>query len=714
MLIKRIPNWAAVVFVLVISAFILTMMSLGSGKLTFKLICFSTLVCATLTKAGELSLRASHFATSKKPWLPMAFVAGYVAISLPMVALTLALNISALTSFWIISLLVLCLSYLDNKFPASDSPSSNAHNIRASDWADTVIVLFFALVIGILAKIPVSSPSILFNTGVLPIWSDYFLHGVNIASFGSPFSTGGDMEVAGISHSFYHYATFILPAAFMSVSGMSGLALSTSLLLPLGLLVAALGIYVFATELGGRFAGLFTLTAIISLPAFSIFVQSGWFDFYWLLLITPASGYALGVSTVVCTSTFVYLKKKDSSVLWFTMLLLFSLIMIRVHMFFLLAPTILAVILLHRWRENIRLLLGTLIGIVTVGLLSLHYSTTLHTLWIEFANPHGYLNFALQTSQFDGHLIQIPEYPYSLTLFAQILVVLAAVLGAYLVLYPFMFQLHVRRFGFHAMNALPLILTTCFIGLMLFAPIAPSITNGDFTEFKHRHFLLVYVIAAIYTITFAFILASNRIAYSKNQNKFRWFISGLMICMVAAAIIYNWDLNPARPNVDTMPWAGNFHNQPVTPGLQEAAQYIETHARQGDVMAMGGSSTVSDPRALIVEVVSLTGIPAFVARSDLKMMRSQCVRQLVMKRLSVLQDLSSKSDWPAAKNFLQSNGIRWFLVPNLEKINWDPDRKFAIFSFKEISVYDVEQPPIEGEQKSEKVLSVWLPRIPCD
>ena len=46
---------------------------------------------------------------------------------------------------------------------------------------------------------------------MLPIWSDYFIHGVTIASFGSPFSSGVDMELAGVSRAFYHYAPFMIP-----------------------------------------------------------------------------------------------------------------------------------------------------------------------------------------------------------------------------------------------------------------------------------------------------------------------------------------------------------------------------------------------------------------------------------------------------------------------------------------------------------------------
>ncbi len=675
MLDKLKMQFKPLVFTLGVSVFILAMMSLGNGKLTIELILFCTVVCAVLIKTGELTLLAFRLARFKA-WLPMAFVVGFVAITLPMVALTLTVNISALTAFWASTLLALSLSYF----------GSQASAVQPSiDWADTAIALFFAITIAFLAKIPVSSTTVLLNTGVLPNWSDYFIHGVTIASFGSPFVSAVDMELVGVSRSFYHYASYMIPAAFQTISGMSGLALSTSLLLPLCLLIAAFGSYAFAVELGGRLGGLLALTVIICLPAFSVFIQSGWVDFYWLLLIAPGSGYAIGVSAVVCASTVAYLKKNDSIVLWFTMLLLFSIILIRVHIFMLLAPAIVTVISLQRWRARIRLLLGGVIGAITIAVLALHFSTYLHSFWMEFAKPHEYLNVALQGALIYGQPINFLEYPFGLTTLAQILVVLAAILGIYLILYPILFLLSVRRFRFHAQDALPLLLLMCFIGLMLFAP---SVTrNGDFTDYKHRHFLLLYVITAIYTITYGYALVAD---YITHENKFGQWIYGLVICIFTATIVLNWDLNPARPNVKTMPWAGSFHNQPITPGLLEAAQYIRTHSRQGDVLAMGASSAVTGPLVitLIDEVVSLTDIPAFVARSDYNLARSQCVREIVMKRFSVLKELSSIANWPDAKNFLQVNGIRWFLVPSTEKPMWDANLEFAVFSFNGISVYD--------------------------
>ena len=664
-----------IVFILVVSAFVLLMMSLGNGKLTIEVMLFSVVVCAVLTKGGELTLQAFRL-TTIKAWLPAAFVVGFVAISLTMVALTLTVNLSAFAAFWISALSVLSLSYFASRKTRICPPI---------DWADPAIALVVAIAIAFLAKLPVSSASTLLNTGVLPNWSDYFMHGITLASFGSPFVSGVDMELVGVSRAFYHYAPYMIPAAFQLISGMSGLVLSSSFLLPFGLLIAAFGSYSLAVELGGRLAGLSALTAIICLPAYLVFIQSGWFDFYWLLFIAPGSGYAIGVSAVVCASTVTYLKGNDSRVLWFTVLLLFSVILMRVHIFMLLAPAIVSLILLHCWQAHIRLLLGIALVAITIVMLAVHFSTYLHALWIEYAKPHEYLDFALQWSPFYGHPVNFLEYPFGITLLAQILVVLAAVLGAYLLLYPLLFLLNVRRFSFHASDALPLLLIISFIGLMLFAPTLTR--NSDFTDYKHRHFVLLDVIIAIYTISYAFTLASS---YISNENKFRHWVYGLVISIFATTIMLNWDSNPARPNVKAMPWAGSFHNQPISPGLLEAARYIRTHAKSGDVLAMGIPSTITGPRVItkVDEAVSLTDIPAFIARTDYNMGRSQCIREVVTKRLSALNELSSITNWSDAQKLLQTNGIRWFLVPSGEKQKWDANLESAVFSSNGISVYD--------------------------
>jgi hypothetical protein len=667
-------NLPTFVFNSIVSFFLLSMMMLGNCQLSIPLALFCLCVCVTLTKVGELLFDKFQI-TQLKAKLPAAFVVGFSAISLPMVALTFIFNLSAITAFVIMALSVLSLSIFITRF-------STKATMPSSEWTDITPSLIIALTIGFLARNPVSSPITLIESGVIPIWSDYFLHGITISSFGSPFSYGFDMELAGTSQIFYHYAPFMIPAAFQGISGMSGFALSTSLLLPLGLLIAAFGVYVLAEELGGRFAGLITLAIIICIPAHSTFIQSGWFDFYWLLFIAPGSGFAIGVSAMVCATTILYLNQRDAKVLWFSLLLLCSLPIIRVQMFMLLAPTIVAVILFQFWREKTRVILGILISSIIAGFLLLHFSEFLHHLWINYSKPQDYLNIAISMSSFYGQAVMIPSYLLGLSMPIQIIVILISILGIYIVLYPLMFWLSLRHRKFKETDTIPLFLTLTFIILMIFAPVAG---NGDLTEYKHRHFLLVYVLIAIYTITYVIQSIGNSIF---RLNLVRVNTGNTAIVMICVTVFMNWNSNPAQPNVKSIPWSEGYHNQRITPGLLEIAQYIRENAKYGDVLAMDKSSFESDPRAEIIEIISLTGVSGFLARADLRLRGSECIKGVVTHRLNLLKDLSTIDNWLEAKSFLQTNGIRWYISPKGENPKWSPNQENSIFSSKGMAVYD--------------------------
>lgn len=492
------------------------------------------------------------------------------------------------------------------------------------------------------------------------------------------------MEIAGVSRVFYHYAPFIISAAFESVSGMSGLALSTSLLLPLGLLIAAIGVYTFASELGGRASGLITLTALTCIPASSLIIQSGWFDFYWLLLIAPGSGYAIGVSAVACTSTVAYLDKENLRKLFLILILLGSLIFIRAHMFLLLAPTIVAVMLLHRYHVKISLVSGIAAGIATLTFLTLQFSDFARIMWIKYTDANSYLITAVGTSVSYGKSINITsDLSFGPALLMQVTIIVIAVLGINIIAYPPLLWLNARRNGFKMSDAIPLVLVICFIALNIFSPIA---ANGDSSEYKHRHFILLYVVFSIYTIHYGICFARERALYLTYSGIYGY---GFIILFVSATAFNSWKSNPARPDIKSLPWAADFHDQHITAGLLEVTQYLQSNSNAGDVLTMGLSSVSSSaPQSQIVQIISLTGIPAFLSRSDLKMLGSQCVKTIVSIRLNILKDLLLIDDWSAARTLLRANGIRWYISATDEEPKWDTYSNEAVFSFSGFSVYD--------------------------
>lgn len=671
----RLPktHLAAWTFYLSMSGLTLAAMSLGGCKPSFLLILLCILTCVAQTKAGILFLEFFRL-TQIKARLPAAFVTGFAVISLLMLVLVFVLEMPALTALMLSAMLALVLSvYRARRSSAVDSTDG---------WADVWVTLILGVAILTLAKIPISSPRILLSSNILPIWSDYFLHGITINSLGSPFSDGGNMELAGENRGFYHYAPYVIPAAFQAVSGMSGLALSTSFLLPWGLLIAALGGYVLAVELQGRLSGLIALTVIICFPAYAYFIQSGWFDFYWLMFAAPGTGYAIGVSMLVCVSAMAYFREGEGRVLWLTLLLLFSLILIRAHVFLLLAPAIIASLLFQRWHHSMRLmLLVAFIGMVGL-VLTLHFSSHLHALWTGRADPYRYLDITARMYSFYGKPVTFLAHLQTLTAFAQIVATLIAVLGIYVVLYPLTLWLNLRRARFNAADTIPLLLILSFVGLMLFAPIAQ---NGDLSEYKHRHFPLLYVVVVIYTVTYVARLIP---ALPNCPNCLRRMGCTFVILAFSVTLVRSDHINPASPDVGTLAWAGNYHNQLVTPGLIEASAYIRAHAQKGDVLAMGVPFVVSDPRTLIVEMVSLTGVPAFIARSELKMRGPKCFQEITSKRVDLLKELAEVENWAEARQVLQAHGIRWFLIAQGDSAKWGDSASGSVFSSYGITIYD--------------------------
>jgi len=490
------------------------------------------------------------------------------------------------------------------------------------------------------------------------------------------------MELVGETRPFYHYAPFMLPAVFQHIASMTPLALATSLLMPLGIMMAALGSYVLAVELGGRSVGLMIVTTIICIPAFSMLIESGWFDFYWLTLIAPGTGYAIGIAAAVCATTNSYFQKKDKATLCLTLLLLFSLILVRAHMFLLLAPALFAALLLEHWKHKIRLISFSTILLALLFILLLNFSTTLNSLWVNISLPHKYLLFATDGLELLGLSLFLPQYPFGITMILNITIIMVSILGIYIIIYPFTLYLNLRKNGFSPIESLPLFTIVTFIFLMLFSPEA---SNGDFTEYKHRHFPLLYVIVSIYTLASLIKLIDVSI-HSKINKPLSYIFS---IIVFSITILISYDSNPAQPNIKYMKWSDAYHNQAITPGVLEVSSYIAKDAKKGDVLATISGITHKILISAISETMSLTGIPSFVSRSNLKKMRSQCYEELVNKRLDILAQLSKKASWSEAKLLLEETGIRWLLVGNEEILLWDNKREFAVFSFKDLSVYDV-------------------------
>jgi hypothetical protein len=136
---------------------------------------------------------------------------------------------------------------------------------------------------------------------------------------------------------------------------------------------------------------------------------------------------------------------------------------------------------------------------------------------------------------------------------------------------------------------------------MLFAPVA---SNGDFTEYKHRHFPVVYAFISIYSLGYAAKLIKSMMSTTEwlSQRLHRLIYSMLTILMAISAYCV-WNKNLAQPDTKSIPWAKDYHNQVLRPGILEVSNFLTDHAVKGNVMATGVSSPsasaiTADPRCM--------------------------------------------------------------------------------------------------------------------
>lgn len=696
-------------FIALPGAYMMLMMRIGGIDAGASAAVSIVLAAASMTWIGSALLRAGRVAPMRAPLLA-AFVVGTCACSVGAMGIALLFRLPAAIAVLLAIGMLGIVAALAQAFtrrradrnaspsvqPASPSvwpASSVTRRWSATPMADLLLALLAAVLLAWAVRLPVASPIALAHTGVLPIWTDYYLHGAVICGFGCPNMAGlGDAMLVGVSPVFYHYASLLLPAALGAVSDATGLQLATSVMLPLGLLLGALGLCVFAAELGGILAAAAALVCVIGLPDPSAYgLRSGLFDFPWLMITAPGSGYAIGLAGVICAVLVRPLREAGKAPLLFIAVALAAMVFIRAHMVLLLAPAVFVLLALQagtgvrRWLSAGAAAIGLLFVVVMV-------QPEAQRRWLALAHADQYLRIALGT--FDGSaplarwlavdlgaaavagagVAATGDAPRALLMLGPLLCLIAS-LGAAMIVYPLVLVLRRRASRLLPIDALPLLLMLVYLGLIWFAPTAG---NGDLTEFKHRHFVLLYALVAGYGAARLGAWAGARSAG----------LTTMLIVLVAlVAMIANRDVNPARPRIASMPWGSDYFDRGVDVGLLPAAAFIRERSRRGDVLAMDLSASQADLNAPLAQLVALAGVPAYLARIDLQT-RSACARALIAGRAQTVREVGAATQWESARERLRRDGVRWYVTPAGRAPGWDPTLKSAAFTSRGLAVYD--------------------------
>lgn len=674
----RSLNWMPfLAFVLVVTILIDVLLvvsgaGLGMGALFAPMlgVMVSTLTGLALLNAAGVAARAV---------LPAALVAGAGVMMVGMLVLAELLDVTAQTAFliWAGGLTVALLA----------KPRLRRWQSMPSSWMDVGATACLAALIGFFCRDMAAFLPAALHNAPMPAWSDYFVHGTNIASFGDPLAIKqGNILLANVRRPLYHYGSYMLAAGLQPSSGLSGLGLALSTMQPQSLLIGLLGLYALIAQLSGRSIALIAVLCITCLPGPSRYwMHNSFYDFRWLLYAAPGSGYAIGVgmASALCVREGAQARRWGPHLLG--LLLLLSVSMIRLHMFALLAPALAVMWLIIVWRAPdkrkwpVVLACFALVFAAAVALLAWRpdlrelFHSVKYVKGALDAGPPRFLAFYNQ---------QEAWMPVALQLVLVVLLALVLGLAGFAALLPVVTFLWVRARRWEAFDGFPWALCGAYALLIL---LGPTWLNTDTSELKHRHFPLLYAAVGAWCIARALQLVT---AVAWDQPKVQRIVFAVFALVILGVMVGGRHAEPGRPPVRYLQWAGKYYDSPNEPGLAQAGAYIHSHAIPGDLLMMGGQAMRGYIMSRQTELVSLSDVAAYVGRVELLEKQTGAIAELAATRSAAVAGVEAATSWSEACRRMREAGVRWYAENRQGLPQWDTGRQRAVMNSGDFAVYD--------------------------
>lgn len=614
--------------------------------------------------AGFLLLRIARAADLPAP---AAWVLGVFASSIAIYLLIACFEILAATAFAIWAVIVIAAA-LALRHPA---PANQAVRPGAAR-GELVALLLCALGTLIWCWDIAGAARTFLHDGVLMTWTDQFAHASVISQFGDARAAGHQaIELAGVPRPPYHYASYMLPAALAWPLDLAGLSLATSVWVPIGFLVLCAGAYTLGSVLSGPAGGVAALGALTLVPdAASYGLYNRLFGFYWYVLAGPSASYAVGV----CLLSFALLLRWSGSRDWRPLLLgacmVAGLAVVRAHVFLLTLPAWATCALLLMRLPRVRKLAFLAAGCAVFALFVLgfyrHFPDAVPALE-QFLDAAHKQQEPTSYSGFYGHLLN--RYGALVAFPVGVALVFPASLGVFLLLYPLSILAKHRSRGLQATDWIPSVLAAWYV---LLIATAPTPAHGDSTEWTQRPFVALYAVIAVWT---AAGLASWFASLGWSVRRMVWSLA--LAAPLGVALIFNSTVNDYRWTITTR----------ASLGLPATAAFIRQHWQPGDILAAQGLQLgvlVSDTA---VETVSLTGIPAYLARPFVQFARGGRAAEIAKERYGSLIDVAAETTAAGALARLRGLGIQWYVIADHEGPGWDPERRAADFAEGTVAVY---------------------------
>jgi membrane protein CcdC involved in cytochrome C biogenesis len=619
--------------------------------------------------AGFLLLRAAGCGDMPAP---AAWVLGLFASAVAVYALVAWLDLRAITAFaiWASSVVGLGVFF-----------GERAQLPQHVEGKEFVGLLLCGVSTVMWCRDVAEAPAWLIREQLLPAWIDYFIHGGVISQFGDPRAIRGSIYLADYAPLRYHYASYMLPAALAGLLDQPGLPLGTSAWLPLGFFTMCAGAYALGAALGGAAGGIAGIAVLALVPDPSNYgLRNGFLGFHWHMLATPGASYVIGVLLVCAALLRRWSPGSSVRPLLGSAVLVTGSVLFRVHVFAIGVPAwlVTAVLAMRPVRERKLLFYG----VAFLGFLLFviaFYAATDSDVALEIflaaihnvQEPTAYRGWYAALLEAQGPVVAIP---------VGILLVYAACLGIFVVLYPITVFV-VRRLGIiQRFDAFPAFVIVTYLLLMLTAPIAQ---HRDSTELTVRPFVLVYAVIAVWTVAMLVRACAHR---WEDGDERSWRV---LVAASLLAVPLVWPQTGAMGRLPKFFWGWQYYTYKVEPGLTEAAAFLRKHSRPGEVFAMRGLRLGWAATDHGIQVTSLSGMPAYFSYAIAHTLEGGERGKAALQRFGELARIDRAESAARAIEELRRLRVSWYVVIGREGPPWDRERRHAVFVEQRAAVYAI-------------------------
>ena len=514
-------------------------------------------------------------------------------------------------------------------------------------------------------------------TGISMMWSDYSIHGTEIAQFGDPHvGSLSSFLLSGQPLVVYHYASYMIPAAAASVVDLPPWGMAASLLLPFGILLAALGAHALARALATPGLALLAPIALLLVPDPSTFgLKNGFFGFHWLLFTAPGSGYGLAAAFTALALMAIWRADRRPACFWLGVVVTMAIFGFRAQIFVLLVPALAMTLFCESAfaRRHARgLVIAALVALSAVAVCFAAVRPAREA-WLRFSAFQPFLAVAhtgMSPTAYDGVYLTLEQRQGPAVASAiGFLALIPLVLGVLTIVLPAAMAIAIRRTGWQRLDGLPIWCLLAWLGMVL---VAPADGRGGQTEYQHRPFVLVYATGLVWTLLF--LDRASRGAGTAPASA-RLAVPALVIAAVGAGAATGIT-DRARPS---FAWGAQHFATRVERGVIDAAAFVRAHAGAGDTFAL----TPTEPAVVLADeaarLSALSGVPAYVARAGIQRLNGQERSAVVDRRLAELHLVETTNDADAALLTLRTAGVDFLVVLGNQCPRFDPVCSRAAF-----------------------------------